>query len=94
MPKLEIVAKFGVGYDNVDVDAARAANVVVTNTPDVLTDEVANLAIGLLIATVRQIRRQTGSCAKANGHQGRSRCRVRCAGGASAFWDWAGSGMP
>lgn len=55
MPKLEIVAKFGVGYDNVDVDAARAANVVVTNTPDVLTDEVADLAIGLLIATVRQI---------------------------------------
>lgn len=55
MPKLEIVAKFGVGHDNVDVDAARAANVVVTNTPDVLTDEVADLAIGLLIATVRQI---------------------------------------
>ncbi|MCC5958210.1 MAG: 2-hydroxyacid dehydrogenase [Rhodobacteraceae bacterium] len=55
MPKLEIVAKFGVGYDNVDVDAARAANVVVTNTPDVLTDEVADLAIGLLIATIRQI---------------------------------------
>ncbi|WP_439561423.1 2-hydroxyacid dehydrogenase [Roseinatronobacter sp.] len=55
MPKLEIVAKFGVGYDTVDVDAARAANVVVTNTPDVLTDEVADLAIGLLISTVRRI---------------------------------------
>lgn len=55
MPKLEIVAKFGVGYDTVDVEAAKAANVIVTNTPDVLTDEVADLTLGLLIATVRQI---------------------------------------
>lgn len=54
-PKLEIIARFGVGYDNVDVHAARAAGIVVTNTPDVLTDEVADLALGLLIATVRQI---------------------------------------
>ncbi|MEB8388296.1 2-hydroxyacid dehydrogenase [Rhodobacteraceae bacterium KMM 6894] len=55
MPKLEIVAKFGVGYDNVDVEAAHARNIVVTNTPDVLTEEVADLTLGLLIATVRRI---------------------------------------
>ncbi|MCA1368252.1 2-hydroxyacid dehydrogenase [Bradyrhizobium sp. BRP14] len=52
-PKLEIVANFGVGYDGVDVVRAAARGVVVTNTPDVLTEEVADTAIGLLINTVR-----------------------------------------
>lgn len=55
LPNLEIISKFGVGYDSVDVDAATQQGVVVTNTPDVLTDEVADLALGLLIATVRRI---------------------------------------
>jgi lactate dehydrogenase-like 2-hydroxyacid dehydrogenase len=54
-PKLEIVAHMGVGYDRVDAKWAAEHRVVVTNTPDVLTDEVADLAIGLLLATVRQI---------------------------------------
>ncbi|CAN5402235.1 2-hydroxyacid dehydrogenase [soil metagenome] len=57
LPKLEIVANFGVGYDNVDVDEAKRRGIVVTNTPDVLTDEVADLTLGLLLATVRQIPR-------------------------------------
>ncbi len=52
---LEVVAHFGVGYDSVDVTAARARGIAVTNTPDVLTDEVADLALGLLLATVRRI---------------------------------------
>jgi len=55
LPALEIIANIGVGYDGVDVAAAAARNVVVTNTPDVLTDEVADLTLGLLIATVRRI---------------------------------------
>lgn len=55
LPNLEIIAKFGVGYDTVDVDAAIRAGVTVTNTPDVLTNEVADLTLGLLLATVRQI---------------------------------------
>lgn len=55
LPGLEIVASFGVGYDTIDTAAAAAQGVVVTNTPDVLTDEVADLALGLLLATVRQI---------------------------------------
>lgn len=54
-PALEIIAKFGVGYDTVDVAAAAERGIVVTNTPDVLTDEVADLALGLLIATIRRI---------------------------------------
>jgi lactate dehydrogenase-like 2-hydroxyacid dehydrogenase len=52
-PQLEIVANFGVGYDGVDVARAAARGVVVTNTPDVLTEEVADTAVGLLINTVR-----------------------------------------
>jgi lactate dehydrogenase-like 2-hydroxyacid dehydrogenase len=53
-PKLEIVASFGVGYDHVDSTYARGRNIVVTNTPDVLTEEVADVAMGLLIATLRE----------------------------------------
>jgi lactate dehydrogenase-like 2-hydroxyacid dehydrogenase len=55
LPRLRVIAHFGVGYDTVDVNAAKARNVVVTNTPDVLTDEVADLAMALLLATVRRV---------------------------------------
>lgn len=54
-PKLEIVASFGVGYDNVDVAAAAARGVMVTNTPGVLDEEVADLTVALLLATLRQL---------------------------------------
>jgi lactate dehydrogenase-like 2-hydroxyacid dehydrogenase len=53
-PKLEIVAAFGVGYDHVDANYAREHNIMVTNTPDVLTEEVADIAMGLLICTLRE----------------------------------------
>jgi lactate dehydrogenase-like 2-hydroxyacid dehydrogenase len=53
-PRLEIVASFGVGYDHVDSAYAREHDIVVTNTPDVLTEEVADVAMGLLIATLRE----------------------------------------
>jgi lactate dehydrogenase-like 2-hydroxyacid dehydrogenase len=55
LPRLEIVSSFGVGYDHVDAKEAGRRGIVVTNTPDVLTDEVADLAIGLLIATLRHL---------------------------------------
>lgn len=55
LPKLEIVAKYGVGYDTVDAAAAHRHGVIVTNTPDVLSEEVADLTIGLLLAVVRRI---------------------------------------
>jgi lactate dehydrogenase-like 2-hydroxyacid dehydrogenase len=54
LPKLEIVSSFGVGYDHIDAAEAGRRGLVVTNTPDVLTDEVADVALGLLISTVRQ----------------------------------------
>jgi lactate dehydrogenase-like 2-hydroxyacid dehydrogenase len=53
-PNLELVSSFGVGYDHMDVKWAAAHNVVLTNTPDVLTDEVADTALGLLLCTVRE----------------------------------------
>jgi len=55
LPALEIVAVNGVGTDAVDLDYARNHGIHVSNTPDVLTDDVADLAIGLLLATLRNI---------------------------------------
>src|SRR6516164_1990897 len=54
-PKLEIVASFGVGYDHVDAVWAGTHGITVTNTPDVLTEEVADTAMGLLLCTVREL---------------------------------------
>ena len=55
LPKLEIVANFGVGYDGIDLACAAERGIVVTNTPDVLTEEVADTALGLLLMTVREL---------------------------------------
>ena len=57
LPKLEIVANFGVGYDGVNVAHAAAHDIIVTNTPDVLNEEVADTTLGLLINTVRLLPR-------------------------------------
>jgi len=54
-PGLRIVANMAVGTDNVDLAAARAAGVAVSNTPDVLTDATADLALALLLATARRL---------------------------------------
>jgi lactate dehydrogenase-like 2-hydroxyacid dehydrogenase len=55
LPGLEILAGFGVGYDRFDLKAARKRGIVVTNTPDVLTDDVADLAIALTLAVLRRV---------------------------------------
>ena len=52
---LKVVANFAVGYDNVDVAACHARGVVVTNTPDVLTNATAELAVALMLAAARRI---------------------------------------
>ena len=54
-PKLEIVSSFGVGYDHIDAKWAGQRGIVVTNTPDVLNEEVADTALGLLLCTVRHL---------------------------------------
>jgi lactate dehydrogenase-like 2-hydroxyacid dehydrogenase len=53
-PKLEQISNFGVGYDHVDAKWAGAHGIIVTNTPDVLNEEVADTALGLLLCTVRE----------------------------------------
>lgn len=53
-PALEIISVFGVGYDGVDAVAARERGIEVTNTPDVLTEDVADFAMMLLLATARR----------------------------------------
>lgn len=55
MPKLEIVSNFGVGYDTVDVKYAAENGIIVTNTPDVLNEEVADTTLGLMLMTVREL---------------------------------------
>lgn len=57
LPSLGLVAINGVGFDKVDLTLARERGIAVTNTPDVLTEDVADLAIGLIIALLRQIPR-------------------------------------
>lgn len=57
LPALEIIANFGVGYDGVDARHAAARGVMVTNTPDVLSEEVADTAIALLLNTLREFPR-------------------------------------
>jgi len=54
-PKLKVISNYGVGYDNIDVKAAGRRGIIVTNTPDVVTEATAELAFGLLLATVRRI---------------------------------------
>ena len=54
-PQLRVVANFGVGYDNVDLDAASARGVLVANTPDVLTEATAELTVALLLALLRRV---------------------------------------
>ncbi|HEX5933066.1 MAG TPA: 2-hydroxyacid dehydrogenase [Pseudorhizobium sp.] len=57
LPNLELIASFGVGYDGIDARYAAGRGIIVTNTPDVLTEEVADATIGLLINTIRQLPR-------------------------------------
>jgi len=68
-PNLRVVSNFAVGYNNVDIDAARELGVVVTNTPGVLTEATADLTMALILAVTRRIVegddeiRTTGRCA-------------------------------
>ncbi|HTJ90903.1 MAG TPA: 2-hydroxyacid dehydrogenase [Acidocella sp.] len=54
LPNLQIISNFGVGYDSIDVVAAAKRGIVVTNTPNVLNDEMADFTVGLMLATIRR----------------------------------------
>lgn len=56
LPALQLIVVFGVGYDGVDVEAARERGIKVTHTPDVLTDDVADFAMALLLGIARNLR--------------------------------------
>jgi len=55
LPNLEIISSFGVGYDAIDAEDCRSRGITVTNTPDVLTDAMAEITMGLMIALCRRI---------------------------------------
>jgi hydroxypyruvate reductase len=55
LPKLEIIANFGVGVDAINLDDAKARKIIVTNTPDVLNECVADTALALIICTLRKL---------------------------------------
>ena len=55
LPALQLISVMGVGYDGIDVAAAKSRGVMVTHTPDVLNDDVADLAIGLMLCAARQL---------------------------------------
>jgi lactate dehydrogenase-like 2-hydroxyacid dehydrogenase len=55
LPALKVIGNFGVGYDTIDVPTAVGRGIVITNTPDVLNEEVADTALGLLLMTVREL---------------------------------------
>ncbi|MDN0082242.1 hypothetical protein QU487_05680 [Crenobacter sp. SG2305] len=81
LPALRAVCSFGVGYDAIDVAAARERGVMVSNTPDVLTDCVADLAFGLIIDVARRgAARQRGRPFRAGRAVGAGRLPARSPG--------------
>ena len=55
LPNLQLIANFGVGYDTVDLEFARTRGIAITNTPEVLNDDVADLALALMLAVSRRL---------------------------------------
>jgi hypothetical protein len=94
-PKLQLVATFGVGYDHIDANSAAAHGIVVTHTRDVLNEEVADTALGLLLCTVREFPRPNVTCAPVSGNSSTIRSpRRRFATARSDCWAWDGSAAP
>jgi len=65
-PKLKIVSNMAVGYNNIDIEAAREQGIIVTNTPGVLTETTADLTFGLLLATARRMMEAENDVRKGN----------------------------
>ncbi|MGH7088754.1 MAG: 2-hydroxyacid dehydrogenase, partial [Stellaceae bacterium] len=70
LPNLKVIAINGVGFDKVDLELARSRGVAVANTPDVLTDDVADLAVGLTIALLRRLREADAHLRAGRWHSG------------------------
>ena len=76
-PQLKLVASFGTGVDHIDLDAAKARGIVVTNTPGVLTEDTADMTMALMLATMRRL--GEGERAVLAAHRDRGR-RLRTGG--------------
>ena len=71
LPRLRAIVNFGVGYDTTDVEVARRRGIVVSNTPDVLTDCVADAAVGALIDVMRGLSAADRFVRRGEWHEGR-----------------------
>ena len=92
LPKLEIISVFGVGYDGVPVDYCRKRGIKVTNTPDVLTDDVADVALAPHHDDGPRLRaRSTASCTRASGRSAARSSRPSSPASAWASSAWAAS---
>ena len=60
-PQLKLIANFGTGVDNIDLDTARNRNIIVTNTPDVLTEDTADMTMALILAVPRRLMEGTAA---------------------------------
>ena len=69
-PRLKIISNYGVGYNNIDLEAATSSGVIVTNTPGVLTDATADLTWALLLDVAAVCRKETGWSGSGNGRDG------------------------
>lgn len=94
MPGLKAITNFGVGYDAIDVAAATARGVRVTNTPEVLNDDVADLAVAMWIAQARDFEPAIANARSGDWGRGARHCRWRARhpGARSASLAWAASG--
>jgi len=81
LPALEIISVLGVGYDGIDLEAARVHNVCVTHTPEVSTEDIADFAIALLLCTARQILNADGFVRRGEWAVGRHPMTGRVFGG-------------
>jgi len=85
-PNLGVIAKYGVGYDSIDVEAANARGIKVTNTPDVLNDDVADLAIAMWLAQGRELRQaETWARDGSWGSKGEYRLNRKLSGGTAGI---------
>ena len=89
-PDLKIVANFGVGYNNIDIEEAARRGVMVSNTPGVLTESTADLAMALLLAVGRRVVESTDTPVKGGFSSGRrfTFWGMRCTAPHLASWAW------
>jgi lactate dehydrogenase-like 2-hydroxyacid dehydrogenase len=87
LPKLEIVSNFGVGVDQIDLAAAKKRSIIVTNTPDVLNDCVADCALSLILNTLRKFPQSEAYLRSGSGRRAGRTARLRWAAKPWGSWD-------